>query len=115
MDESSRSLRLRPGAWGWLAAVLVGLVFMGLVGNTARTGSVIPPEEGRRLDLQTASVRELNFLPGIGGRLAERIVSLRKQQGSIRFEDLRRVKGIGPGKMQKLQAWVTASGEEGKP
>lgn len=63
-----------------------------------------------KLDLNVATEREIEALPGIGPVLAERIVSYRQSSGSFRnVEQLRRVKGIGKKKFDRIKALVTVS------
>ena len=61
-----------------------------------------------RLDLNRASAEELEGLPGIGPRTAERIVADRLKRGRFRsVKDLGRVKGIGPKTLARLAPHVT--------
>ncbi len=56
-----------------------------------------------RLELNRASAEELEGLPGIGPKTAERIVADRKKRGRFRtVKDLGRVKGIGPKTLARL-------------
>ena len=56
---------------------------------------------GPVLDLNTATVEELDTLPGIGPALAARIVAYREEQGRFRrVEDVIDVRGIGPKVLQ---------------
>ncbi|MBR6705839.1 MAG: ComEA family DNA-binding protein [Clostridia bacterium] len=55
------------------------------------------------IDPNTASVRELMQIPGIGQKTAEAIVAEREQNGPFLFpEDLMSVKGIGPKKLESF-------------
>ncbi len=59
------------------------------------------------INVNTASVAELQKLPGIGPKLAQRIADERFLRGRFRrVEDLRRVSGIGPKTMDKLRPHV---------
>ncbi len=59
------------------------------------------------IDLNTADVRELSRLPGIGQELAKRIVDERAVHGAfVNLIDLQRVRGIGPKKAAMLTGWV---------
>lgn len=63
-----------------------------------------------RLDLNHASVGELESLPGIGTVLAQRVVAFRASVGRFqKIEDLRRVKGIGVKKFERLKPFVVVS------
>ncbi|BFU97140.1 MAG: conserved protein of unknown function [Nitrospira sp.] len=60
-----------------------------------------------KLDLNRATEKELESLPGIGAVLAGRIVRYRQDIGSFnRVEDLRDVKGIGKKKFDKIKNLV---------
>ncbi len=68
------------------------------------------PTPSPRLDLNTASVEELERLPGIGPRTAQAIVDYRLKHGPFRrLEDLLAVPGIGPATLERLRPLVTVS------
>ncbi len=61
-----------------------------------------------RVDVNRAGVAELDTLPGIGPSLERRIVDYRQAHGPFRrVEDLLRVPGIGPSKLEQLRPHVT--------
>jgi competence protein ComEA len=80
-------------------------------------GGVQPPGDGSGstggaggalVDVNTASLAELETLPGIGPALAQRIVTHREQHGPFRQPgDLRDVSGIGEKRFQDLADLVT--------
>lgn len=56
------------------------------------------------IDLNSASVKKLEKLPGIGETLAQRIVELRTRKGGFASaEELLEVEGIGMGKLEKIR------------
>ncbi|RJQ51767.1 MAG: ComEA family DNA-binding protein [Actinobacteria bacterium] len=66
--------------------------------------------EGGKLDLNSATVEQLDGLPGIGPVLAKRIYDYRQERGRFgRVEDLQQVEGIGPKKFGQLRDKVTCS------
>jgi len=63
---------------------------------------------GGAVNLNTATLTELQTLPGIGEVLAQRILEYRDRHGGFRaVTDLRQVEGIGDAKFQQLKDRVT--------
>lgn len=59
------------------------------------------------LDLNTASIAQLDTLPGIGPATAQAIVDYRSQHGRFRsVDELLNVRGIGPAKLDELRSLV---------
>jgi len=62
------------------------------------------------LNLNAATVAQLEALPGIGRATAERIVEYRQKNGSFKkAEDLMNVRGIGEKNFLKLKPLVTVA------
>jgi competence protein ComEA len=62
------------------------------------------------LNLNTATVQELDALPGIGPVLAQRIVDFREKNGGFRrIEELLVIPGISERKWQQLRKLVTVA------
>lgn len=63
---------------------------------------------GGKVNLNTATVAQLDALPGVGPVLAQRIVTHREQHGGFRsVGDLRQVNGIGDARYEDLKDLVT--------
>jgi competence ComEA-like helix-hairpin-helix protein len=83
-------------------------------GARGTTDTVGPdtPGEPAPLDLNLASARQLDDLPGIGPTLAMRIIEFRSRAGGFRsIEQLKQVPGIGPKRFAALQGLVTVGSE----
>ncbi|MEU6077742.1 helix-hairpin-helix domain-containing protein [Micromonospora sp. NPDC047074] len=66
------------------------------------------PGAGGRLNLNTATLAQLDALPGVGPVLAQRILAHRDQHGGFRsVGDLRQVDGIGDARYEQLKDLVT--------
>lgn len=64
-------------------------------------------EAKKLVNLNTASQAELETLPGVGPKLAERIMAARKQQPFTSLDDVARVQGIGDKILEKWRDRVT--------
>ena len=61
----------------------------------------------RKIDVNRASVAELKRLPGIGPKLAQRIISYRSKQGYFSdVEMLLKIKGIGNATLAALEEYI---------
>lgn len=60
------------------------------------------------IDLNTATIKELEQLPGVGPTIAKAIVAFRTKSGRFRrLEDLLAVRGISESKLEKIRPYVT--------
>jgi competence protein ComEA len=67
----------------------------------------VKPKAGEVLDLNTATVEQLDALPGVGPVTAAAIVAWRQANGKFTSVDqLADVDGIGPARLEKLRALV---------
>ena len=63
------------------------------------------------VNLNTATVAELEQLPGIGAKVAARIVDYRSKKGPFKkIEELMNVQGIGEKSFLKLRSQLTVGG-----
>lgn len=65
------------------------------------------PDPTTRVDLNQATASDLEALPGIGPKLAQRVIEYRIARGPFKkVEDLRQVKGIGRKKFDQIRPHV---------
>ncbi|GIF37366.1 hypothetical protein Axi01nite_16770 [Actinoplanes xinjiangensis] len=71
-------------------------------------GAATPGAAGGLINLNTATLGQLDSLPGVGPVLAQRILDARDAQGGFRaVTDLRKVDGIGESRYEQLKDLVT--------
>jgi competence protein ComEA len=64
------------------------------------------------VNVNTASLEELQLLPGIGESRAQAMVELRKRRGGFKsLEELKEVKGIGDASLDRLRPYVRLQGK----
>lgn len=68
-----------------------------------------------KVNVNTASAEQLTALPGVGPKLAARIVEHRQKEGAFHsVQDLLTVKGIGEKNLSKIQGYLTL-GDAARP
>jgi competence protein ComEA len=87
------------------------LIVVGAPPPGAQAGAGTGPGEigapGGKVNLNTATLQQLDGLPGVGPVLAQRILSFRDEHGAFRsVTDLRQVDGIGPARYEQLKDLV---------
>ncbi len=91
-----------------IALALVTVLSLATVAAFAQDSSKPPAASGTPINLNSATVPQLETLPGIGRSTAERIVEYRQKSGGFKkVEDLMNVQGIGEKSFLKLKPLVT--------
>lgn len=63
--------------------------------------------EEHKVSINNANIKELTTLPGIGEKIAQRIIEYRDINGSFTcLEDIKLVKGIGDNKYEKFKEYI---------
>ena len=96
----------------WCASVGAALLLLGWL---ALPAAALAQEE-QKVDINTASQKELETLPGIGPALASRIIEHREKNGPFqRVEELMNVPGIAEKKFELLKNRIQVSEQSKKP
>lgn len=81
----------------------------GAAGAGAPPAGAVAAGPGGLVDVNTADAALLDTLPGVGPATAQRIIADRQSSGPFRgVDDLGRVSGIGPKKLEQLRSLVCA-------
>lgn len=92
-----------------LISLVLGLAVSPLVSAQAAA------KAGDKVNINTASLEELQKLPRIGPQIAQRILDYRKENGSFkRVEDILKVRGIGERVFEQLKDKITVGEAAGK-
>jgi competence protein ComEA len=92
----------------FVAAVLA--VALAVVAAPSFAGAGSKPAPTAKVNINTASVAQLETLPGVGPALAGRIVEHRQKSGNFRTtQELMNVKGIGEKNYARIEQWLTVS------
>jgi comEA protein len=66
------------------------------------------PKTPEIIDINSATVKDFQKLPGIGPSIAQRIVDYRTQKGKFNaIDDMTQVNGIGPKTLERLRTQLT--------
>lgn len=95
----------------WLLTVsLIGLLAFAVPAMAKKTPPAHP------IDINTATVKELEQLPGVGLTTAKAIVEFRTRVGRFqRVTDLLVIRGISESKLKKMRPYITVSSPPKKP
>jgi competence protein ComEA len=94
----------------------LALVFALVASSGLATAAPAKAAPSGKINVNTASAQQLTALPGVGEKLAARIVEYRQKQGGFKnVSELMNVQGLGEKNLAKIQAYLTTSGEAAKP
>ena len=96
----------------WSAWALAGLAALVIGGQGLVTSASAESALTGKVNVNTATVEELQLLPGIGESRAQAVVAERKRRGGFKsVDDLLEVKGIGQSGLSKLRPHATVQGK----
>jgi competence protein ComEA len=95
--------RPQAGGAGGVGGVSSGVGGAGGAGGVASVGGATNSATSQQININLASVVELEQLPGVGPATAKAIVAYREKFGAfLKVEDLLKVRGIGPAKLSEI-------------
>ena len=100
---------------GRVVATLTALA-LALAITSAHVLAAGKPAPTAKVNLNTASAQQLVTLPGVGEKLAARILEYRQRSGGFRStQELMNVKGIGERNFQKIQPHIVVGEPATRP
>jgi competence protein ComEA len=101
-------MKLRRIVAAALALAVASMLSTGIAFAAAK------PAPAGKVNINTATVEQLTTLPGVGPKLAARIVEHRQKAGGFKSaQELMNVRGIGEKNFEKIQGYLTV-GEPGR-
>ena len=92
------------------AVLVLGLCALA-AGEKAAPSQETPALQGK-LNINTASLKQIKLLPGIGKKTAAMILDYRTSNGNFKtVEDLLKIKGLGKKTLEKCRPYLTLAGE----
>jgi competence protein ComEA len=101
--------RVAPAAAGGGSRGTAGGIPEAAAGGVAAdaAGGAVPGTDAPPVDLNTATLEQLDTLDGVGPAIAAKILAWREEHGGFRsVEDLGEIPGIGPKRLEALRARV---------
>jgi len=81
------------------------------INTTGQNTTDEPQDNNGKIDLNTATLQQLQLLPGVGETIAQRILDYRSEHNSFNsVEDLMNVSGIGEKKFEEIKPYVKVGG-----
>ena len=94
---------------GIIFSLVLGLLFLFFLSLQMEAA---PQASSKKININTASVDELQKLPRIGSSVAQRIVDFRKKNGPFKkIEEIMKVKGIGEKTFEQIKDLITVGAE----
>jgi len=89
--------------------LVTGLAMLfAFVASTGFAAAAAKAAPSGKVNINTATVEQLASLPGVGAKIAARIVEYRQKQGGFKSaQELMNVRGIGERNFQKLQSYLS--------
>ncbi len=94
-----------------LMACMLSLIIGSVAFSAKNKKESVSINIAEKININSASTKELSTIPGIGKKKAEAIIAYRTQNGSFSsIDDLKKVKGIGKKILEKIKAHITTEG-----
>ena len=93
----------------FVAAAVAVAFALSLGAGVAAAAAPAKPAPSGKVNINTASADQLTTLPGVGPKLAARILEYRQKSGAFKsVQELMNVRGIGEKNLKKIEQYLSA-------
>ncbi len=107
LEKVNLAKKLKDGSQVNVPALKSSKAIQRQSGKSAVTGEANTAAARGLVNINTASVAELDSLPGVGAVTAQKIADYRQQHPFEKIEDIMQVRGIGEAKFNKMKDRIT--------
>lgn len=96
--------------------VAFGLILAFAAVTFLSAAALEPSNSQSKININTASISELQQLPRVGAKVAQRIVDFREKHGKFqRIEEIMKVQGIGEKTFEEMKDQITVGDKSTSP
>lgn len=89
---------------------MVQRIHISPLGNVISSENKTDSQDNGKIDINTASLSQLQLLPGIGEGIAQNIIDYRDENGPfVTLKELLNVEGIGKSRLNEILDWIYIS------
>jgi len=93
-------MRSKKASVAWALVLVLGLAFAPAMALAQKA----KPASGEKVNLNTATLEQLQTLPGVGPAVAKKIIEHRTKTGKFtKVEEILNIQGIGEKKFQRMK------------
>ncbi len=97
-------------------AVAFGIILAFVAVTFLQAAALAPSTSQAKININTASISELQQLPRVGSKVAQRIVDYREKHGKFqRIEEIMKVQGIGEKTFEGMKDQITVGDKATSP
>lgn len=78
--------------------------------NLDSVNTIVSNVQVKKVNINTADIMELQTIPSVGEKTAQKIIDYREKKKFKKIEDIMNIEGIGDNKFKKMKDYISVSG-----